>query len=126
MWQQVKQWACALRRDVMTVWFCGRDPETPLLAKLLALGLAAYALSPVDLIPDFIPVIGYLDEVVLLPLGIWCCLKLVPEPVLTRSRAAAAAWLAERREKPRSMTGLVVIVSIWTTAMAALLAWILV
>jgi uncharacterized membrane protein YkvA (DUF1232 family) len=121
MWQRLKQWAKALRKDVLTLWFAGRHPGTPLAAKLLALALAAYAFSPIDLIPDFIPVLGYLDEAILLPIGILICVKMIPEPVLAECRASADRWLAERHEKPRSWTGAAVIVLIWL-ALALILA----
>jgi uncharacterized membrane protein YkvA (DUF1232 family) len=113
MWQRLKQWAKALRKDVLTLWFAGRHPGTPLAAKLLALGLAAYAFSPIDLIPDFIPVLGYLDEFVLLPIGIVICLKMIPDPVLAECRANADRWLAARQAKPRSWIAAAVILLLW-------------
>lgn len=120
MWQRLKQWAKALRKDVLTLWFAGRHPGTPLAAKLLALGLAAYAFSPIDLIPDFIPVLGFLDEVVLLPIGIMICLKMIPAPVLADCRASADRWLAERQAKPRSWIAAVVILFLWVGLALAL------
>jgi len=113
MWQRLKQWAKGLRKDVLTLWFAGRHPGTPLAAKLLALALAAYAFSPIDLIPDFIPVLGYLDEAVLLPIGILICLKMIPDAVLEECRESADRWLAERKDKPRSWTAAALIVLIW-------------
>lgn len=113
MWQRLKRWAKALRRDVMSLWFAARDSRTPTAARLLAVALAAYALSPIDLIPDFIPVLGYLDELILLPAGIWLCLRLIPAPVLADARAAADRWFAERRSKPRSLAGAAVILLVW-------------
>jgi uncharacterized membrane protein YkvA (DUF1232 family) len=121
MWQVLKRWAKSLRRDVMSLWFAGRDPRTPTSARLLAVALTAYALSPIDLIPDFIPVLGYLDELILLPAGIWLCLRLLPPPVLTDARAAADRWFAERHGKPRSLAGAAVIVLVWLALL--LLAW---
>ncbi|MCW5627142.1 MAG: DUF1232 domain-containing protein [Burkholderiales bacterium] len=116
MWARLLAWARRLRRDILTLWFAGRDPTTPLVAKLLALALAAYAFSPIDLIPDFIPVIGFLDEMVLLPLGIALCVQLIPAPVLAVCRERADRWLAERKSKPRSWIGAAVIVVIWLLA----------
>lgn len=108
----------------MTLWFAARDPETPRAAKLLALVIAAYALSPIDLIPDFIPVLGYLDEVILLPLGIAVCLAMIPEPVKLRCRGRADAWFAERRAKPRSWLGAAIIAALWLLVLAALGWWL--
>jgi len=113
MWQRLKRWAKSLRRDVMSLWFAARDPRTPMVPRLLALALAAYALSPIDLIPDFIPVLGYLDELILLPAGIWLCLRLLPPPVRSDARASADRWFAERRSKPRSLAAAGVIVLVW-------------
>ncbi|MFZ3219454.1 MAG: DUF1232 domain-containing protein, partial [Rhodoferax sp.] len=84
-----KDWARRIKRDAVTVYFAARDPRTPVYLRILALAIAAYALSPIDLIPDFIPVLGYLDDVLLLPLGIWLVVRLLPEPVLQASRAKA-------------------------------------
>lgn len=117
MWQRLERWAKALRKDVMTLWFAGRHPETPLAAKLFALGLAAYALSPIDLIPDFIPVLGYLDEILLLPIGIYFCLKMVPAGVLAECRAQTEQWFEEKKRKPRSWVGAVVIGVVWVAAL---------
>lgn len=113
MWQRLKQWAKALRKDVLTLWFAGRHPGTPLAPKMLALVLAAYAFSPIDLIPDFIPVLGYLDEVVLLPIGIMICLKMIPDTVLEECRESADRWLAEQKNKPRSWAAGALVVLLW-------------
>lgn len=118
MWQRLLDWARALRRNAMVLWFAARDPETPALAKWLAVLIAAYALSPIDLIPDFIPVLGYLDEAILLPLAIALCIRLIPPPVLERSRTAADAWFAEKRAKPRSRLGAALIVGIWIVTLS--------
>jgi len=88
---QLKQWAKQIKRDVYAVWFAARDPETPFLAKLVALLVAAYAISPIDLIPDFIPVFGYLDDLILVPLGIMLVLRLVSTEVMQRCRLQADA-----------------------------------
>jgi len=76
--QRPKQRAQQIRRDVVAVWIAARDPRTPLSAKLVAEAVAAYALSPIDLIPDFIPVLGYLDDLLIVPLGILLAVRLVP------------------------------------------------
>jgi uncharacterized membrane protein YkvA (DUF1232 family) len=115
---RLKHWARALKRDVHAVWLAARHPGTPWHAKALALAVAAYALSPIDLIPDFVPVLGYLDDLLIVPLGILLVTKLLPAEVLAECRAAAEA--AERR--PRSLAGGTAIVLLWLAA-AALLLW---
>lgn len=122
MWQRLQAWARRLKADVLTLWFCARDPRTPWAPKLLAAALAAYALSPIDLIPDFIPVLGYLDEVILLPIGIWICLAMIPPHVLADARRRSEDWLAARRGKPTSYAGMAFILAVWIAAAAAV-AW---
>jgi uncharacterized membrane protein YkvA (DUF1232 family) len=80
--QRVREWARAMRRDVLVVYLVARDSRVPWPVKMLAAGVAAYALSPTDLIPDFIPVVGYLDDLVIVPVGILAVVKLVPAEVL--------------------------------------------
>ncbi|WP_349617426.1 YkvA family protein [Azotobacter salinestris] len=99
----------------MTLWFCARNPETPWLARLLVVCVVAYALSPIDLIPDFIPVLGYLDDAILLPLGILLALRLLPPAVLAAGRQQAEEW--ERRQAPRLVS--------WPAAGLILLLWAL-
>jgi uncharacterized membrane protein YkvA (DUF1232 family) len=112
-------WAKAIKRDVHALYLAGRDPRVPWYAKALAAFVAAYALSPIDLIPDFIPVIGYLDDLILLPLGILLVVRLIPPEVLAEHRATAAA--AARRPVSRRAT--VVVVCLWA-ALAILIAWL--
>jgi uncharacterized membrane protein YkvA (DUF1232 family) len=85
-----KQWARAIKRDVHAVWLAARDPRTPWFAKALALVVAAYAVSPIDLIPDFIPVLGYMDDIVIVPLGIMLVVRLIPPEVMNEHRETAA------------------------------------
>lgn len=110
-----------IKRDVLTVYFVARDPRTPLPVRLLALCIAAYALSPIDLIPDFIPVLGYLDDVILLPLGIVLVIRLTPVEVLEASRAKADQMAA----KPTSLAAAVAIVAIWLVCGVGLGYWLL-
>jgi uncharacterized membrane protein YkvA (DUF1232 family) len=112
----------ALRADTYTLYLVARDARTPWHAKLLAVVVVGYALSPIDLIPDFIPVLGYLDDLILIPLGIWLALKLVPPEVITESRARAASAL--EGELPVNRTAAVVIVLVWVVCAALLVAWI--
>ena len=102
-------WARSIKRDVHAVYLASRDPRTPWYAKAVAIGVVAYALSPIDLIPDFIPVLGQLDELVILPAGIWLVVRLIPPDVMNEHRAAAIA----AEHIPRSMAGAVAIVAIW-------------
>jgi len=106
---KLAQWAKAFKQQTLVVYFSARDPRTPLLVRLLALLVAAYALSPIDLIPDFIPVIGYLDDLILLPLGIALIVKFTPAEVISDAKVRAAN-LAER---PTSYFAATVIVTIW-------------
>ena len=118
MANRLKDWARAARRDVFALYFAARDPRTPWYAKALALGIAGYALSPIDLIPDFIPVLGYLDDAVIVPLGILAAVAMIPPEVMAehRIRAASAA------EHPVSRTAAACIVCLWIAA-TALAAW---
>ena len=119
--EQLRALVARFKREVVVLWFCTRHPRTPFIAKALAAALVAYAFSPIDLIPDFIPVLGYVDDLILLPLGIWLVLKLVPEDVMAECRAEAARWLEERRPRPRSYLGAAVIVALWLAGLSVLL-----
>src|SRR5215207_6790572 len=90
---RTRAWAKKIKRDGLTLWFAQKHADTPLLAKALAVLVVAYALSPIDLIPDFIPVLGYLDDVILLPGLIWLTIKLIPDRVLAESRVRADEWI---------------------------------
>jgi len=113
---RIKAWAKSLKRDVMTLWFVLRHPHTPWLARALAAILTAYALSPIDLIPDFIPVLGYLDDLIIVPLGIWLLLKIIPEQVLMECRNQADDWFRQDQNKPSSWMGLLIILGLWVGA----------
>ena len=110
----LRQKARALTRECHALYFAARDPRTPWYVKAFAAGIAAYALSPIDLIPDFIPVLGLLDDVVLLPLAIVVVLKLVPAEVMSESRARAARTAA----RPAGRGATAAIVLIWIAAIA--------
>ena len=103
-----------LKREVLTLYCAARDSRTPLLARALALVVVAYALSPIDLIPDFIPVLGMLDDVILVPIGVWLVIKLIPLEVLEVARVSAARL----EVKPVSYFGLAMILTLWL-----LVAW---
>lgn len=107
-----KQWARLVRRDAHALCLAARDPRVPWHAKALAAAVAAYALSPIDLIPDFIPVLGYLDDLLLLPLGIAMVVRLIPPDVMAEHRAVAAA----AADRPVSRTAAAAIVTAWLAA----------
>ncbi|HEX9465315.1 MAG TPA: YkvA family protein [Alphaproteobacteria bacterium] len=117
----LRSWAGRLKRDALTVWLIGRDPRVPWPVKALALGVAAYAFSPIDLIPDFVPVLGYLDDLIVVPLGVWLVIRLTPTQVLAELRAEAV----RRSERPISRAAAVVIVLLWA-GMATLGGYLLV
>lgn len=117
--RRLREWARRFKHEIVALWFCTRHPGTPLLAKVIAAALVAYAFSPIDLVPDFIPVLGYLDDLIILPAGIWLVLKLIPPPVLAQCREEAARWLAKGSTAPRSRIGAVIIIALW-----ALLLWL--
>jgi uncharacterized membrane protein YkvA (DUF1232 family)/uncharacterized protein YecT (DUF1311 family) len=116
----MKRWAKALKRDVLALWLAARDPRVPWRAKLVAGAVAAYAFSPIDLIPDFIPVLGYLDDLVLVPLGVLLAIRLVPGQLMAEFRTAAARHAL----RPVSRIGLAVILAIWL-ACIILMVWAL-
>lgn len=106
-------------RDVIAVWIAARDPRVPWPAKAIALFVAAYALSPIDLIPDFIPVLGYLDDLLIVPLGIMFAVRLIPQHLMAEFRTTASA----RGDKPKSFAGAAVIVGLWMVAAALVAHW---
>lgn len=107
----LKQRAHALKAETYALYLAARDPQTPWYAKLLVAGIVAYALSPIDLIPDFVPVLGYLDDLILLPLGIALAIRLIPDSVLLQCRARAAEMM--QQEKPISWLAGAIILFIW-------------
>ncbi len=113
----LKSWARALKRDVTALWIAARDPRVPWYAKALAGAVAAYALSPIDLIPDFIPVLGYLDDLLIVPAGIWLVVRLIPAPLMAELREEAI----RRSDRPTSHVAAGVIAAIWIAAAAALI-----
>ena len=123
MFSKLEDWVERLKQETVTLWFCMRHPRTPFVAKALAAGLVAYAFSPIDLIPDFIPVLGLLDDLLILPVGVWLVVKLVPVDVMAECRSDAARWLQERRPAPESRVGAMLIIAFWLAALA-LLAWL--
>ena len=115
----MKHWALIARRDLHAIYLAARDPRVPWYAKAVALFVAGYALSPIDLIPDFIPVLGHVDDLVIVPIGIWLAVRLIPPDILKEHRAAAE--LAAR--VPVSKIGAAAIIAIWIL-LAVAAAWI--
>ncbi|MBS7699150.1 MAG: DUF1232 domain-containing protein [Chelatococcus sp.] len=116
---RAKQWARIIKQDVLALWIASLDGRTPWYAKVAAGAVAAYALSPIDLIPDFIPVLGYLDDLIIVPLGILLVVKLIPAPLMAEYRAAAA-----ERSRHASRGGMIAIVSLWVVAAVLLFWWL--
>ncbi|GGK65922.1 YkvA family protein [Rufibacter glacialis] len=111
MWQKLKQWAKQLKADLQALALAVTDARVPWYAKVMAGITVAYALSPIDLIPDFIPVLGYLDDLLLLPIGIYFSLKLIPPVLLQEFREQVA--LRGKQKLPRSKTAAAIIVLLW-------------
>jgi uncharacterized membrane protein YkvA (DUF1232 family) len=119
MIKRVKQWARIVKRDVHAVYLASRDPRVPWYTKALAISVTGYALSPIDLIPDFIPVFGLIDDAIIVPLGILLAVRLIPPDIMAEHRAAALA----AQSRPVSKIGSAAIVAIWLV-MLGLSAWL--
>jgi uncharacterized membrane protein YkvA (DUF1232 family) len=117
---RLKAWAKSVKTETFVLYVAVRDPRTPWYAKALGICVVAYALSPIDLIPDFIPVIGYLDDIIIVPIGLWAVRRLIPAHVLAEAREKA-----REAEMKRSWTAAAVIVAIWIGAVAltGVVAW---
>ncbi len=120
MLNRLRTWARNLKRDVVALWLAARDPRVPWYAKLAAAAVAAYALSPIDLIPDFIPVLGYLDEVILLPITLALVIRMIPNPLTAEFREEAQ----RRSERPTSRAAAAAIIILWIAG-AGFLLWAL-
>jgi uncharacterized membrane protein YkvA (DUF1232 family) len=109
---RLREWARAIKKDVLTLYIAARDPRVPWHVKAAAMAIAAYAFSPIDLIPDFIPVLGYLDEVIILPVAIALVIRMIPDPLLAEFREAAQ----KRSERPVSRVAAAAIIVLWIAA----------
>ena len=114
MLDRLKTRARALKKEVLAVYLAGKDPRTPWYAKGLVLLIVAYAISPIDLIPDFVPVLGYLDDLILIPGGIWLAIRMIPPEVLKEARSSAATSSVDRSV---GKVGVVIIVLLWLVAL---------
>jgi uncharacterized membrane protein YkvA (DUF1232 family) len=121
MIRTAKQWAARLKRDIGALYVAGRDPRTPGYAKVLALAVAIYAISPIDLIPDFIPILGYLDDLIIVPLGIMLAVRSIPATLMAEFRRTAA----ERGRVPAHWAGAAVVISMWCLGLLGLAWWAL-
>lgn len=121
MLERARAWGRDIKRDVVALWIAARDPRVPWHAKLLGGLVAAYALSPIDLIPDFIPVLGHLDDIILVPLGILLTVRLIPADLMTEFRAEAS----RRTSRPSSRLAAAVVVGLWIIAALAAARWLL-
>lgn len=120
MLDRLRRWAGALKREVLALWLAARDPRTPWAARLVAGATAAYALSPIDLIPDVIPVLGLLDDLLIVPAGVWLALRLIPAELMSELHAEAARMAG----KPHSRLAAGTIIVCWL-ALAVLAAMLL-
>ncbi|EEY90011.1 MULTISPECIES: YkvA family protein [Acinetobacter] len=109
MYQRIKQWAKSIKKDILVVWLIAKDKRTPNSVKFLALIIAAYAFSPIDLIPDFIPVLGYLDDIIIVPLGILLVIKLTPQNIVDDCRILGETLV----ERPINRWAAGIIILIW-------------
>jgi uncharacterized membrane protein YkvA (DUF1232 family) len=119
----LKHWARQLKLEVVALYLCYRDPRVPWYARIFAGAVVAYAFSPIDLIPDFIPVLGLLDDLVLVPLGVWLALKMIPAEVMAESRAQAGEFL--RKGRPVNWAAAFVIIGVWLSVAALGAAFLL-
>ena len=122
MLERLKLRARELKKEVFAVYLAARDPRTPWYAKVWILLVVAYALSPIDLIPDFIPILGYLDDLLLVPAGLWLAVKLIPAEVLAEARLTAASRGVDRRV---GTIGMLVILFVWILAIIWVVSLIL-
>ncbi len=119
--QYLKQKVDALKQETFALYYAARDPRTPLAAKILAGIVVAYLVSPIDLIPDFIPVLGLLDDLILVPLGIIICLRIIPPQVMAEARITAQKQI----ETTKSWVAAAVVIAIWIALAALLGIWII-
>ncbi len=111
--EKLNTWARLLKQNIVMLWFATKHPQTLWLPKSVCIFIVAYALSPIDLIPDFIPILGYVDDLILLPMLIWIAIRLIPNPIIQESRIQADAWLLNKQSKPKSYLGLFIVIIVW-------------
>ncbi len=111
-----------VKQRIRVLYFAHKNPELPLFARIMLVFTLGYALSPIDLIPDFIPLLGYLDDLILLPVLIWITFRVIPEDILVRAEAAARA--VPSANLPKSIRGAVIVLSLWLVAVVLILLFI--
>jgi uncharacterized membrane protein YkvA (DUF1232 family) len=116
--EKIKQFARRMKVETYALYLAYRDPRVPWYAKAMAAFVVAYTFSPIDLIPDFIPVLGYLDDLIITPLGIYLALKMIPKDVMAEARRQAN--LADLEGRLQSRLGLVIVLALWALGLAAL------
>jgi uncharacterized membrane protein YkvA (DUF1232 family) len=122
--ETIRNWARRIKRDAVMLWFARQHPDTPFLAKAICVFTVLYALSPIDLIPDFVPILGYVDDILLLPALIWLTVRMLPPHVVLSCRKQADDWMAVLGAKPKSYVGAVAVVAIWCVAIYFCWRWI--
>lgn len=119
---KIKAFVSKMNQELVLLYLVSKDRRTPLGVKILAVCVVAYALSPIDLIPDFIPVLGYLDDIIIVPLGIALCLKLIPDEVLESNRAQAQ--MINKRSLSKNWYAGILIITLWIIVMTLIGLWI--
>ena len=123
MFAAIRQWARRIKQDAVMLWFAYKDPRTPWLPKIISMLAVAYALSPIDLIPDFVPVLGFLDDAVLLPAMIWLAVRLLPDDVVTACRQLAIDWMQVNQRKPVNRWGIALVLMVWALVVLLIIVW---
>ncbi len=123
MLEQLKTRARALKKEVFAVYLAAKDSRTPWYAKGLVLLIVAYTLSPIDLIPDFIPVLGYLDDLVIVPLGVFLAIKMIPPPIMEECRRKAGEYLEEKKPQFKFMGGIIIAIWVIVVILAGLIIY---
>lgn len=124
MLSTLRQWASRIKQDSVMLWFAYKNPRTPWLPKIISMLAVAYALSPIDLIPDFIPVLGFIDDAILLPVMIWLAVRLLPADVVNSSRQLAQEWMQKNDRKPVNRWGVLLVLLVWVGAALWLSIWL--
>jgi uncharacterized membrane protein YkvA (DUF1232 family) len=122
MFEKLKAKANGIKKDIYALYLAYRHPDTPWYAKLLSIIIVGYAFSPIDLIPDFIPVLGYLDDLLLIPLGITLAVKLIPKKVLAECRARAER---EKNVIKKNRIAAIIIITVWIVVLFLCILWII-
>jgi uncharacterized membrane protein YkvA (DUF1232 family) len=118
---RLRDWAKRLKRNIVMLWFARLHPDAPLPAKILCIVAVLYTLSPIDLVPDFIPVLGYLDDILLVPALIWLAIRTLPPRVVQVCREQAQKWMDRQGARPKSRLGAVIVIAVWV--LVAYLCW---